>query len=430
MNLLNKRLLLLGGSAFAKDIKEYAIKKGIYLISVGNSESALYKKIADEAYLIDFKNYEEVCKLIKDKKIEGFFGGASEVSIDAAITLSELSGVPFYTNRKQWDELSNKEIFKNQLRKFDIGIIPEYDVDDFLTNKEYTKSLYPVLVKPVDGSGAKGISICYNYKQFYDNYHIALESSVTKRAIVEKYLVDLDDVFIRYHIQDFSYSISSSFDKYTTSPNGSILKYPIAYLHPSKHLKNYLNNVDLKMQELFKSLKIKNGVITLQAFVDQDSNFYFYEAGYRLGGSQSYIFTDRINQSNSLHYMINLALSNRMSDENIKMKDNPFFKQSCCNLYFPVKSGKIKKVIGLKELYEIPEILNITEFYKEGDFVKESNSLDQVCFRMHLMAENPFILSSIISKINTTLKVINEDGENMVMEYFNNYNNVLNERNA
>ncbi len=430
MDLKNKKLLLLGGSAFAKDIKRYSNEKGFSLFSIGRNKNAEYMKIADKSYNIDFMSFSEVAKIIDKNKIDGFFCGAAEESINAAISLSELSGVPFYTNRKQWDELSDKEKFKKHLRKFGIGVIPEYNVKDFLANEEYTKSLYPVLVKPVDGSGAKGISICYNYKQFYDNYHIALESSVTKRAMLEKYLVNMDDVFIRYHIQDFSYSISSSFDKYTTSSNGSILKYPIAYLHPSKHLKNYLNNVDLKMQELFKSLRIKNGVITLQAFVDQDSNFYFYEAGYRLGGSQSYIFTDIINQSNSLHYMINLALSNSMSDENIKMKDNPFFKQSCCNLYFPVKSGKIDKIIGLKELYGMSEVLNITEFYKEGDYVKKSNSLDQVCFRMHIMAENPFILSSIISKVNTTLKVLNEDGENMIIEYFNNYNNIINERNS
>ena len=87
--------------------------------------------------------------------------------------------------------------------------------------------------------------------------------------------------------------------------------------------------------------------------------------------SQSYIFTDIINQSNSLHYMINLALSNSMSDENIKMKII-LFKQSCCNLYFPVKSGKIDKIIGLKELYGMSEVLNITEFYKEGVMSKKA----------------------------------------------------------
>ena len=81
MDLLNKRLLLLGGSAFAKDIHDYAIKKGIYLVAVGNSESASYKKIADESYMIDFKNYYEVCKLIKEKKIDGFFGGASKLAL-------------------------------------------------------------------------------------------------------------------------------------------------------------------------------------------------------------------------------------------------------------------------------------------------------------------------------------------------------------
>ena len=190
-------------------------------------------------------------------------------------------------------------MFKDNLKKFDIGTIPEYNIDDFISKEEYTKSLYPVLIKPVDGSGAKGISVCRNYDQLVAGYRKALNNSKIKKVILEKYLENMDDVFIRYHIQDYKYSISSSFDKYSTKDDNINLRFPFAYLHPSKHLKEYIEQIDFKMQSLFKYLDIQNGVMTLQAFVDEKRNFYFYEAGYRLGGSQSYIFTDAINNSNS-----------------------------------------------------------------------------------------------------------------------------------
>lgn len=414
---------MLGGSAFSRDIKKYANQKGFRIISIGKNKDAQYMKIADEAFNVDFMNFATVAEIVKNKNIDGIFCGAAEVSILAAISISEITGVKFYTNKTQWEQLSSKESFKNNLRKYDIGAIPEYDINDFLNRKTYTECLYPVIIKPVDGSGAKGISICNNYNQLNEGYRNAIDASFKKKVILEKYLIDMDDVFIRYHIQDNDFSISSSFDKYTTKGQTNDLRYPLAYLHPTKHLKSYIENIDSKMRRMIKSLGIKNGVMTLQAFVDNNNNYYFYEAGFRLGGSQSYLFSDAINNSNSLHYMINLALAGKMSNEDISLKDNPFFNKHCCNLYFPATEGKIEQIKGLKEISSVKEVINITEYCKAGDYIHNTKSLDQVCFRMHLMADSSTNLSRTINRVNSLLQIIDINGKNLIMEYFTDYDN-------
>ena len=57
--------------------------------------------------------------------------------------------------------------------------------------------------------------------------------------------------------------------------------------------------------------------------------------------------------------MINLALTGKMSDENISLKDKPFFNQSCCNLYFPLRAGKIHNILGLEKIKMMSEVLNV-----------------------------------------------------------------------
>lgn len=145
-------------------------------------------------------------------------------------------------------------------------------------------------------------------------------------------------MFIRYHFQDGAYSISSSFDKCSDFTFGSFTGMQVIYIHPSTHLDSYIEKYDKKMQSLFKSLGLRNGVITLQGFVDRNNEFYCYEDGYRLGGSQSYIFTDAVNSSNSLHYMINYALTGSMADYSIAKRDKPHFTRSCCNQYMILMS--------------------------------------------------------------------------------------------
>jgi lipopolysaccharide/colanic/teichoic acid biosynthesis glycosyltransferase len=124
----NKRLLLMGGNAFYKDIKRYAEKKQIYLIAVGTDINSNLSKISDEFYLIDTQNITELVKLVNEKKIDGIFVGASEVNIKAAIKLSEETGVNFYCTQKQWNILGNKDQFKELAKKFNIPVINDYDI--------------------------------------------------------------------------------------------------------------------------------------------------------------------------------------------------------------------------------------------------------------------------------------------------------------
>ena len=408
----------MGGSAFSKHISEYAKAKGIYLIAVGKVEDAPYKTISDESYMIDTMDVDRVVALIKHRNIDGVFVGASEENISSAITISELAGLPFYTNRYQWDALSNKLFFKKLLKEHDIGVTEELCIECNGNSCNFENVQYPVIIKPVDGAGAKGIYVCNNKEELANSYSKALNYSKSKMVVVEKYLQETEDFFVRYHLQDGVFSISSSFDKYVTSNNNYLPGLPLAYLHPSKYLDSYIKHVDNKMKKAFNSLKLNNGMISLQGLVDKNNNFYFYEAGYRLGGSQSYIFTDALNNSNSLHYMINYAITGKMASFNIINRDDPYFKKPCCNLYIPLHPGNITEVKGIKSIRNMPEVLNVTEMFTSDVTIKNTGNLDQVWLRMHILAKDKRELSEAIDKINRTLSIFDEYGNDMVIERF------------
>lgn len=150
MNLKEKTLLLMGGGAFAQDLKKYAAGTGFKMIAVGEDPSRL-EQIADETYRIDTQDIDSLERLIKKKGVNGIFVGTTEVNIPPAIELASRTGAHFYATKEQWDVLADKVKFKQLLQRFGIGTIPEYSIEHVQ---------YPVMVKPVDGSGARGISVC------------------------------------------------------------------------------------------------------------------------------------------------------------------------------------------------------------------------------------------------------------------------------
>ena len=228
----------------------------------------------------------------------------------------------------------------------------------------------------------------------------------------------VDDLYIRYHLQDGVYSLSGSLDRYVNTSQGGFGGVAIAYIHPSRHLTAFIEQYDAKFRELFKSLGLKDGIISLQCFADKNENFYFYEAGYRMCGSQSYVFYDALNHSSTLQYMVNYALTGKMADFKIAERDNPFITVPCVNLYIALKAGTVCTFEGIDEARKIPGVLNATVMFGKGTTVEKTGSLNQVSIRFHVTGKSRDELDQIFQKIYDTIRIEDENGQDMILEHF------------
>lgn len=418
MELKGKRLLLMGGSAYSQSLAKYARKSQFEMIAVGNVENAAYKLIANKSYMIDTHDVDVVADIARKEKCDGIFVGALEANIVPAISVAEKTGLYFYTDRYLWNLLSNKGSFKKLMMEHGIGVTEEFNIslDSFDENIKFVK--FPVIVKPVDGSGAKGISVCYNEDELRKGLNIACNTSWTKKAIVEKYITGMDDMFIHYTVVDGEVSLSCTFDRNLNYSQGGFTGMAVAYNYPSIYTRQYVDKIDQKMKMAFKDAGIVNGAINIQCFTD-GSNFYFYEAGYRLGGEQMYFFTEKLTGINVFNLLVNQALTGKMSDNKDILKlDNPYFSKPCLSYYIPLKPGMIRKMDGLDQIRQLDGVLNVTQFCYVGDEIKKDGSLGQVCMRMHLMRDTVEELGKLVDKVNSILDIRNENDEDMMLEKF------------
>jgi len=415
MDLKGKKLLLMGGGAYANDIKRYKDEKGFEIVALGRDAGTPIANISDAFYQINTQDVDAVCEVVEKEGINGIFVGSSEVNIDPAITVSERTGCNFYTNRAQWDVLANKAKFKDYCRKYGVPVVPEFDIKPGYTKEDVEKLNFPVLLKPTDSSGARGMNACFKAEDFDALYEEALKWSVKKEVIVEELITDADEVFFQYTIADGKTSLTSCFTKVFVKTDNKELILPIFHMYPSKYIDTYYKDVHQGACDLFKALGVTDGVMTLQSFY-KDGKFYIFEAGFRMGGAQNYIFSEYQNGTNSLEYMINYALTGKMCEFEITEKDNAKFKYPCCNYYVGLKPGIIKKMGGVDEVRNMDGVLNVTVMAKEGEEVFDTNALERICLRIHVVGKTPEELAENLVKISNTLNIISENGEEMQLE--------------
>ena len=166
---------------------------------------------------------------------------------------------------------------------------------------------------------------------------------------------------------------------------------------------------------MFEGLGLKNGIVMMQGFICDDG-FYFYESGLRMGGEQFYVFANPINGINALDMMIEFSVTGKMTCGDAKKQDNPLFNKTCCNYYITLKAGTITSIEGIGEVEKMPQVLQNATFKKIGDVISATNSLDRVIYRLHVMEDTPEALATILEKISHTLRIFDENGNEMQIE--------------
>ena len=405
-----KKLLILGATKLLGNTVKTAQKYGAKTIVIDYYENSPAKKIADESYLISTTDVDKVCALIKEKQIDGILTGFMDSMLPYYKEICEKSGLPCYlTSQEQLDFAVKKEVFKKYLDDFEIPTVKEADKNtvDF-----------PVIVKPVDNSGARGISICHNKTELEKGIDLALEFSKSKKYLIEKYL-DYKEATVFYLFVNGEAYFTLMGDRHVAPVKDGFIKLPTGYTFPSEYTKTFMETLEPKFQKLFKKLGIQNGMMFIQCFIDENGTIIPYEPGFRLTGSLEYILLDKVCGYNPLEMMINFALTGKMAESDEVSKINPVDLKKCYNISCLLRDGEIKKIEGVEKLKNTKGIIDVYESYEEGSILTENvwGKLAQIGVRLFVVPDNQTHYEKIQNDIKNTLKIIDTNNKNMIINY-------------
>lgn len=412
MDLKGKKLLILGATAYITNMVEIAKSKGVYTIVTDPDPDSPAKKVADKSYNIDTTDIEGIIAIALENKVDGITTGYSDVNMPICYKVCKRLNLPFYASLENIERTSDKSKFKQLCREYGVPVVDEYSLENINNIK------YPVIVKPTDSYSSKGITVCNNQEELVKGIEKAKSFSKTNNFIIERYMT-CKDVNIDYLIQDGKVMLSAVGDRYVNTEQEGLSPLSAAVIYPSNYLDKYVKELDGKVRKMFEDIGIKDGVVFIQSFLD-DEGFHFFEMGYRTGGGQSSVMISKINGIDYVELLINHALTGKMSENDLSLLNNPYFNVSACGLVLLLKSGTIAEIKGFCELRNIPEIVNITQFYKVGDTVMPQvlGTLGQSLCRIHIIANNREQLASVIAKVQNTIEVIDVEGNNMLLNGF------------
>lgn len=408
-SLKGKRLLILGGMRFSCEIVKTARAMGIYTLvaDYNRIEDSPAKQIADEAVDLNVIDVEAVVSYVKCHHIDGVFVGFNDMLLPYYAEICEKAGLPCYGTKEQFEILISKDQYKELCRQFGVPTIPEYDINEKIIE-------YPVLVKPVDSSGSRGITICHNRQELDVAVEKGKKASKTGKVLIERYM-DGREVTVFWTFQNGKYYLSAFANRHVKHNQGKdIIPLPVGYTFPSAFLPKYQREVEANCQNMFSYLGLKDGMMFMQCKVEEGT-CYVYDLGFRPTGSLEYKILKRVCGYDPLEMMICHSLTGVMGDEIIGSKVNPLFDSPAFNVSCLCAPGTIKEIKGVEEVKAFPEVEDVVIGHAAGETISEQmrGLLAQITVRVLGSVSKKDELLPIMQKIDNTIRIVGIKGEDL-----------------
>ena len=183
-----KKLLLLGGLRYLLPVIEAAHKLGYYVITCDYIPGNIAHKYSDEYHNVSIIDKEAVLALARELEIDGIMSFAVDPGVVTAAYVQDQMGLPGnpYESVKI---LQNKDRFRRFLSEYGFNVPWAFGFssvgDTLLKSGEFT---YPLIVKPTDSAGSKGVTRVDRAEDLEDAVKYALKHSISERVIVEEFI--------------------------------------------------------------------------------------------------------------------------------------------------------------------------------------------------------------------------------------------------
>lgn len=366
MDITMKKVLLLGGSAQQIPSILTAKKLGYYTITCDYLPENPGHKYADEYFNISTTDKEAVLELAIKLQISGIVCYASDPAASTAAYVAEKMGLP--TNPyKSVEILANKDLFREFLQKnnFCTPLAKGFSSKEkaFEVIKEFK---FPILVKPVDSSGSKGVALIKNEEELSEKIDGALVYSRCKRFILEEYVEKYG-----YQVAGDGFSVNGKLvfrcfanDHFDAKTNNPFV--PVAASFPYFMPERVHEKIHQEIQRLMDLLHLTTGAYNYDIRIDKDENVYLMEVGPRNGGNYIPQVIQYATGVDMVEYTIKAAMGEDVSELRM-VEQNGYWAYYSVHSY---RAGKLKEIhidANARKNNIIESYIN----YKEGDMIPD-----------------------------------------------------------
>ncbi len=281
-----KKLLLLGGSRYLLPAIRAAHALGVYVITADYLPDNFAHSHADEYQNVSIVDREAVLALAAKRQVDGILSYATDPGVVSAAYAAEQLGLPT-SPYESVALLQNKARFRAflQANGFHTPYSRSYRKPaDVLPDLERFR--FPVIVKPVDSAGSKGVRRAGCREEILPAAEYALRYSLSGAFIVEEFIekkgfsTDSDSFSIGGELAYCSFN-DQWFDQAADNPYT-----PAGFVWPSSMPAEAQRELRSEIQRLIRLLHMGTTIYNIETRVGMDGKAYIMECTPRAGGNR------------------------------------------------------------------------------------------------------------------------------------------------
>ncbi|MBR2958637.1 MAG: ATP-grasp domain-containing protein [Bacteroidales bacterium] len=282
-----KKLMLLGGIRYLLPVIKAAHEQGYYVITADYLPGNIAHKYSDEYVNVSIIDKEAVLKAAQEKHIDGIMSFGVDPGVVSAAYVQAKMGLPAFGPYESVCILQNKDRFRAFLAENGFNVPKARSYSDLAeVTKDAKEFEYPVIVKPTDSAGSKGVSRVDGPEALLAAAGYAMDKSLSGKIIIEDFIEkqgcssDTDSYSENGNLKFVSFN-AQHFDLKAANPYT-----PAAYSWPSTFTAEQENYLTSEIQRLIGLLQMKTNIYNIETRIGTNGKPYIMELTPRGGGNR------------------------------------------------------------------------------------------------------------------------------------------------
>lgn len=406
------KMVMLGASQAQLIGIEKANRLGIDIVTCDYYKHSIGHQFASEKNYVSTFDLEGVLKVSREADADGIMTlGTDQPVLTAAYVAHELDLFCYHSvelGRNVTNKIYMKELFKRNAIDSVAYILYEKGVND----QELDQFLGPVVIKPVDSQGQRGIYYLKDASEAKAYYDEVVSFSREKQILVEAYY-EHEEVTVSGWVENDQTFFLSMTDRVTFDEKEQ-LGICLSHEFPSKFVNEYGNCIREMTEKIVDVFQIHGGPIYFQFLVGNEG-VKVNEIACRIGGAHEATFLPRLTGFDICETQIKQTL--RMPVDVSVLNDYNFFenKQHLSVQLFFLSPCHISHMPSVEEVKLLAGVLDVGFHVAMGDEIKTIENATARAGYVIVEATSKVELEKRLKNLYNTLVILDEKGLNHVI---------------
>ena len=277
-----KKVLVIGAGFLQDFVICKAKSMGYETLAVDANPDAVGFKHADKHKVINIVDEKACLEYAQNEKIDGVLTAATDYGVLTAAYIAQEMHLPGL-NYSAAKLIKNKYRVRKCLYEHHVDDTEQaYEVDKETDLDELRKKIvFPVMVKPCDGSGSRGASRVDSPEHFAEACARAMDASITHRAEVETFIVG-KEYGAESLVVNGEVHVLGIMRKWMTQPP---YYAELGHAIPTDLPQEIEERVKQCVKKAIKALGINFGSVNMDMLITSEGKIHIIDIGARMGGN-------------------------------------------------------------------------------------------------------------------------------------------------